>query len=81
VGTFAAANGLDPEALVLGGGEEYVVVGTLREADLDAASGAVRKAGGRLIPIGSATGKRGTVVLREKGMARTIKDEGWTHLR
>ena len=81
VGTFAAANGLDPEALVLGGGEEYVVVGTLREADLDAASGAVRKAGGRLIPIGSATGKRGTVVLREKGMARTVKDEGWTHLR
>ncbi|MDE1858658.1 MAG: thiamine-phosphate kinase [Thaumarchaeota archaeon] len=81
VGTFAAANGLDPWPLVVEGGEEYVIVGTVRKADLDEASGAARKAGGRLIPIGSATERKGTVVLRERGVMRAVRDEGWTHLR
>jgi thiamine-monophosphate kinase len=78
---FAGANGLDPEALVLEGGEEYLIVGTLRRARLKAAERAARKAGGELLEIGRATSKRGRVELRVGGTHRPVRDEGWTHLR
>ena len=77
---FAAANGLDPEALVLQGGEEYVIVGTVKRRRLGAARRAARVAGGDLIEIGRATGS-GRVELRTGGKTRPVADEGWTHLR
>ena len=77
---FAASNGLDPEALVLRGGEEYVVVGTVKRRRLDAARRAARMAGGDLIEIGRAT-RSGRVELRTGGKTRPVADEGWTHLR
>ena len=77
---FAAANGLDAEALVLEGGEEYVVVGTVKNSEVGAARRAVRKAGGELIEIGKAT-KAGRVKLVSGGVGRPVRDEGWTHLR
>lgn len=80
VEVFAWANGLDAKALVLEGGEEYVIVGTVKESKMVEADRAVRKAGGRLLKIGKATGKTGVVELRSKGRVRTVRDAGWTHL-
>jgi thiamine-monophosphate kinase len=77
---FAAANGLDPERLVLEGGEEYVIVGTVKRSELEDAAFAVKRAGGRLLAIGIATERR-RVVLREGSRVRAIRNEGWTHLR
>jgi len=80
VNAFGQAYGLDPERLVLGGGEEYVIVGTVSPRNLGRAQDAVRKAGGELMAIGRATGNRGSVVLRKDGAEKVIPDEGWTHL-
>lgn len=77
---FAAANGLDPERLVLEGGEEYVIVGTVERSKFGEAALAAKKEGGRLIEIGVAT-ERKLVVLREGSHVRAMRDEGWTHLR
>ena len=77
---FASSNGLDPETLVLQGGEEYVVVGTVRRQKLGAARRAARKAGGELLEIGTTTNS-GRVELLTGGTRRPVEDEGWTHLR
>jgi thiamine-monophosphate kinase len=77
---FARRNRLDLHALVFEGGEEYVVVGTVRESRLANAKEAVRKAGGELFDIGWATAETGRVELRLRGRARQIRDAGWTHL-
>jgi thiamine-monophosphate kinase len=77
---FAAANGLDAEKLVLEGGEEYVIVGTVKKRRLGAATRAARRAGGELLEIGRAI-STGGVELRMGGTARPVRDEGWTHLR
>ena len=81
VGEFAQANGLDEEALVLEGGEGYVIVGTIRASRLENAERAVRKAGGQLIEVGRATQKKGLVEFHSKGKTKVIRDVGWTHLR
>jgi thiamine-monophosphate kinase len=78
---FARVNGLDAEALVLEGGEEYVIVGTLKPSRMEMARRAVRMTGGQLIEIGRATPRKGLVVLRSKRRAKLIRDVGWTHLR
>ncbi len=77
---FAKANGLSAEGLALAGGEEYLIVGTVKKARLDDAARAVRRAGGKLIVIGRATKGKGHVVHMSKGSTRPIADEGWTHL-
>ncbi len=77
---FALRNRLDPEKLVLEGGEEYLIVGTVRRSKLRSASSAVRKAGGMLLEIGSATKEEEVVQTRATG-SRPILDLGWTHLR
>jgi thiamine-monophosphate kinase len=81
VDKFARANGLDTERLVLEGGEEYVIVGTVKGSRFPSAAKAVRKAGGELIEIGKATSSKGRVELRVGRSKKTIRDEGWTHLR
>jgi thiamine-monophosphate kinase len=81
VRAFARRNGLDASDLVLNGGEEYVIVGTVDPGNLNRAEDAVRRAGGRLTAIGRATGKKGSVLLLSRGSEMPIPDEGWTHLR
>ncbi|HEY6282417.1 MAG TPA: thiamine-phosphate kinase [Nitrososphaerales archaeon] len=81
VDKFARMNGLSTEELVLEGGEEYVIVGTVKGSKLSSAAKVVRKAGGELIEVGRATSRKGRVELRAKGSSRPIRDEGWTHLR
>ena len=79
VSTFASQNGLDAERLVLEGGEEYLIVGTVGVRDLEAARRAARKAGGELLEIGVAT-PEGRVELRVGRRRLRIRDAGWTHL-
>ena len=81
VDKFARMNGLSTEELVLEGGEEYVIVGTVKESKLRSAVNAVRKAGGELIEIGRATSRKGRVEMQAKGFNMPIRDKGWTHLR
>jgi thiamine-monophosphate kinase len=77
---FARDNGLEKKRLVLAGGEEYLIVGTLKPSNLESATVAVRKAGGKLITIGKVTRDRRMVALRKGGVREPIADEGWTHL-
>jgi thiamine-monophosphate kinase len=81
VGSFARLNRLDPERLVLAGGEEYVVVATLQPGRVEGAKEALRRVGGKLLKIGWATKESGSVVSVIKGSPEPIPDEGWTHLR
>ncbi|MDG6914217.1 MAG: thiamine-phosphate kinase [Nitrososphaerota archaeon] len=78
---FAAANALDADKLILEGGEEYVIVGTVKPTEIRAALKAARKAGGELIPLGRATERKGEVVRLTEGGVKDIRDGGWTHLR
>ena len=78
---FAEANGLSMESLVLQGGEEYVIVGTVPRRRVEGAKAATRRAGGTLLEIGAATSAPGQVVLKMGKAWRPIRDEGWTHLR
>ena len=80
VAEFATTNGLDPERLVLEGGEEYVIVGTIARSKLAAARRAAANAGGTIIEIGQTTSHAGRVDLRRGKEVRRIKDTGWTHL-
>jgi len=80
VRSFAAANGLSAEELVLQGGEEYAIVGTIPKGRVAEARSSVQKAGGALLEIGKAT-EAGQIVLKIGGNRRPINDAGWTHLR
>ena len=77
---FARANGLDAEKLVLEGGEEYAVVGTVGGNHIGHARKAAEDAGGSLLEIGEATPGGEGVVLRAGARPRPIRDVGWTHL-
>jgi thiamine-monophosphate kinase len=77
---FAWRNGFDAHSLVLEGGEEYVIVGTVRKSRVGQAREAVEKAGGELIEIGTATSRTGEVALRSGRKLTPIHDAGWTHL-
>ncbi len=80
VEAFAATNGLDYRRLVWGGGEEYVIVGTLPPENLKSAKRAVDREKEDLFVIGKATKEKGVVSLRQSGSKSIIPDEGWTHL-
>ena len=77
---FARVNDLDARTLALEGGEEYVIVGTVRRSKVRRAREAAEKAGGELIEIGAATSRTGEVTLRSGSRLIPIRDVGWTHL-
>lgn len=77
---FADLNQLRHDELVLAGGEEYLVVGTMGEDRFISARRAVERAGGDLLAIGRATEKGDEVVLNQRGRISKIKNTGWTHL-
>lgn len=81
VDEFASANGLSARELALAGGEEYLIVGTMKESVFDGAKRAARRCGGRVIEIGVVSGRRGVVALRREGRSEPIEDAGWVHLR
>jgi thiamine-monophosphate kinase len=78
---FAKANGLSTKELVLAGGEEYILVGTMKESGLGSARRAAERCGGRILVIGSVKGGRREVTLHSRSGSRPIEDVGWTHLR
>ena len=80
VNEFAKANGIDAEKLVLEGGEEYVIVGTVKPSRMAGAKVAARRAGGRLLEIGRARPAAGRVRLCTRGATKSVRDSGWTHL-
>jgi len=80
VRSFARSNGLRLEKLVLGGGEEYLIVGTVKRSRFRAAREAARAAGSDLIAIGTVTDRKGIVEFNESGRTRRIPRLGWTHL-
>jgi thiamine-monophosphate kinase len=77
---FARANGLNAEELVLEGGEEYAIVGTVRGSKLSEARKEAERAGGQLLAIGRAIGSP-KIILRTGSRSKRIRNRGWTHLR
>jgi thiamine-monophosphate kinase len=80
VARFAKTNSLLVQDLVMAGGEEYVIVGTVSQKRLSTAIEAAESVGGQLLAIGTATPEKGRVFLRTGRSRRPIGDEGWTHL-
>ncbi len=80
VENFSRANGVRSDELVLFGGEEYLIVGTLKRRDYGRARRAARAAGGDLLALGVVTGDRGQVLLRAGSRTEPIKKKGWIHL-
>jgi len=81
VAKFADDNGLSLQDLVMAGGEEYIIVGTVSPRKLASARDAAKSAGGQITAIGRATREKGRVFLRTGRSKKRIRDEGWTHLR
>lgn len=80
VARFAKTNSLLVRDLVMAGGEEYVIVGTVSQKRLSTAREAAESVGGQLMAIGTATREKGRAFLRTGRSRGPIGDEGWTHL-
>jgi thiamine-monophosphate kinase len=65
--------------LVLGGGDDYVLLATLPESALAAAGAAVAAAGGTLTPIGRIVAEAGLRVADANGHPVEIAKPGWDH--
>jgi len=81
VAEFAGSNNLSARALVLEGGEEYLIVGTMKPGKVAPAAKVARRYGGELVEIGRVTQGPRSVVLRSGGRSLPIADAGWVHLR
>lgn len=73
---FAERNGLSFEELVLHGGEEYEIVGTIEKNLIGKASQAAKSLGSELVVIGETTDRKGRV---EMLGGREIEKRGWKH--
>ena len=80
VAEFAEENDLSLQDLVMAGGEEYVIVGTVDPRKLASARETAKLVGGQVTAIGRATREKGRVFLRTGRSRKRIRDEGWTHL-
>lgn len=78
---FAQLNKIPLDELVLFGGEEYEIVGTVEERLLSKAKQAARAAGQSLIVIGKVTNLKGRIRLERNGTYSDIPKKGWIHLR
>jgi len=72
--------GLDLDAAVLYGGEEYEIVATIPENKLRWAKQTAEKLGQRLIEIGKVTSENGQVVFTDDSRSFEIERKGWIHL-
>lgn len=73
---FAAENGYLADELVLYGGEEYEIVGTIPRGKIGRAEAAAKAAESNLIVMGEATEERGVTM----SDGRTIEKRGWIQL-
>lgn len=81
VSTCAKSLKLDPFDLTFYGGEEYELVVTVRSKDWPRAQREVRKAGGRLLPIGKATKTRRLMWAPNARNETKIEPRGYEHFR
>jgi len=75
---FAARHGYDAGELALYGGEEYVLIITVKPSRLESAQDAARS---RLRPIGVVTQRTEGVRLSRDGVDIEIEKKGWEHFR
>lgn len=75
--SFASTNGYAVSDLVLYGGEEYELVGTIGKDLIQVAKRAASSVGGKLLVIGETTDETGGVNLKGEEIGRV----GWVHLR
>jgi len=79
---IAAAEGREPEALALGGGEDYELVFTVPADGVEDLEAAARSAGLVLFRIGEITPRdAGTSLIRPDGRAVELPRSGWDHFR
>ena len=77
---FATSNKLDPNDLILNGGEEYEIVATTSKSNLSKIKSHVKKHRMKLYEIGYVTKGRGVFYKRNEKLDR-IRDKGWKHLQ
>ena len=77
---FAESNKLNPNDLILNGGEEYEIVATASKSNLTKIKNNARKHRIKLYEIGYVTKGRG-VFYKKNGKFVRIKDGGWKHLK
>ena len=77
---FATSNKLNPNDLILNGGEEYEIVATTSKSNLSKIRNHAKKHGIKLYEIGYVTKGRG-VFYKKNGKLVGIKDKGWEHLQ
>jgi thiamine-monophosphate kinase len=78
---FAAKNGFAVDKLVLEGGEEYLIVGTMKPSRVRSAARIASANGGELLVIGKVTHRRGGVSIHVGSGVKPMPDSGWVHLR
>jgi len=77
---FAASNKLNPNDLILNGGEEYEIVATTSKVNLPKIKKDAKKHRIKLYEIGYVTKGTG-VFYKRKGKLIGMKDKGWQHLQ
>mgnify|MGYP000868848385 CR=1 FL=1 len=77
---FAASNKLNPNDLILNGGEEYEIVATTNKSNLPKIRNYAKKHKINLYEIGYVTKGRG-VFYKKNGRLVRIRDKGWQHLQ
>ena len=77
---FAALNKLNPNDLILNGGEEYEIVATTSKANLPKIKKDAKKHRIKLYEIGYVTKGTGVFYKRNGKLVR-MKDKGWQHLQ
>ncbi|MFX0065173.1 MAG: thiamine-phosphate kinase [Candidatus Hermodarchaeota archaeon] len=77
---FAELFGLNPEELVLYGGEEYELVLTIKPSMWKRAKEDIENIGGSLIAIGKATEEE-KIILNRDSVVKEIAYKGWEHFK
>ena len=77
---FAELNKINPNDLILNGGEEYEIVATTSKSNLTKVKNNARKHRIKLYEIGYVTKGTGVFYKRNGKLVR-IKDRGWQHLQ
>ena len=77
---FAELNKINPNDLILNGGEEYEIVATASKSNLTKVKNNAKKHRIKLYEIGYVTKGRG-VFYKKNGKSVRIKDGGWKHLK
>ena len=77
---FATLNKLNPNDLVLNGGEEYEIVATASKSNLLKIKSHAKKHRIKLYEIGYVTKGKGVFYKRNRKLVK-INDQGWQHLQ